>query len=241
MTITLEKTVREIATETPASIRVFEKFGIDYCCGGRKSLEQACAELQLSSEQVIEKLDEATRQPAEPEPGQWQQASLASLVQHIVRRHHSFVRKELPRLEQLAEKVLNRHGQAHPELGRIRDAFLELRDELSEHMMKEEQILFPHIVRAEHALQARQSAPDSCFGTVANPIAMMMHEHDTAGSLIAEIRTLSGNFVPPPTACPSYQGLYAGFHDFEQDLHRHIHLENNILFPRAVEMEKLSS
>jgi regulator of cell morphogenesis and NO signaling len=237
MTFTLETTVREIATEMPATIRVFEKFGIDYCCGGRKSLEQACTELQLSSEQVIEKLDEATRQPAEPDAREWQTASLASLVQHIVRNHHSYVRRELPRLEQLAEKVFVRHGQAHPELRRIRDAFLELRDELSGHMMKEEQILFPHATRVEHALQVGQTPPAAGFGTMLNPITMMMQEHDAAGSLMAEIKTLSGNYTPPADACPSYRGLYAGLQDFEQDLHRHIHLENNILFPRAVEME----
>jgi regulator of cell morphogenesis and NO signaling len=241
MTITLDKTVREIAIETPSTIRVFEKFGIDYCCGGRKSLEQACAELQLSSEQVMEKLAEASRQPVEEDTAQWQTAPLAGLVQHIVSKHHKYVRQELPRIEQLAGKVFTRHGQAHPELEKIRDAFLQLNNELSAHMMKEEQILFPYIARVEHALQSRQPLPESCFGTVLNPIEVMVQEHDAAGALLAEIRSLSGNYTTPPEACPSYIALFTGLQEFERDLHQHIHLENNILFPRALDMEKTAA
>lgn len=237
MTITLEKTVREIATEAPATIRVFEKFGIDYCCGGRKPLDQACVELQLSSEQVLEKLTEAVRQPAEAEGIPWQTEPLTRLVQHIIDKHHAYVRQELPRIEQLSGKVVDRHGEAHPELAKIRAAFLHLRDELSAHMMKEEQILFPHIVAMESAAQARRAAPESCFGTVLGPIEVMVREHDTAGHLLSEMRNLSANYTAPPEACPSYIGLYAGLQDFERDLHRHIHLENNILFPRAIDLE----
>src|SRR5215468_2019406 len=177
MPITLDKTVREIATEAPSSIPVFETLGIDYCCGGRKSLEQACADLHLGVNEVLQKLEEAATVNNSPESKNWQTASLAELTQYIVSNHHKYVRQELVRLGGLGEKVGNKHGHAHPELKRIGSLFLTLRDELSMHMTKEEQVLFPYIARLERAAQAQQPAPPAPFGTVANPMRVMVDEH----------------------------------------------------------------
>ncbi len=139
------------------------------------------------------------------------------------------------------KKSLRAHGSNHTELPEIQSALQALDQELTQHLMKEEQVLFPYIGQLERALATGSERPHSCFGTVANPIAMMMQEHDGAGELLAQIRQLSGNFTVPQDACPTYHAWYAGLKEFEQDLHQHIHLENNILFPRAIEMEGSSS
>jgi regulator of cell morphogenesis and NO signaling len=237
MSINAETTVREIAIAQPASIRVFERFGIDYCCGGRKPLIQACDELQLSVEQVLEKLEEVSGTPAGDETA-WQSAPLSRLIQHIVRKHHTLVRQESPRLRALADKVRSRHGAAHPELLEIESLFGEVATELSTHMLKEEQILFPYIARMEHTYAAGMAAERPLFVTVENPIRTMVQEHENAGALLASIRRLSNDFQPSTGACPSYIGLYHGLEEFERDLHVHVHLENNILFPRAQGLER---
>lgn len=238
MHITAEKTIRELAVEHPSTIRVFERFGIDYCCGGRKPLQQACAELQLSYDQVMEKIEE-TLNAATPEMvPSWADMTLAKVIQIIVRTHHTFTRQELPRLKALAFKVESRHGQTHPELKTIRECVEKLEHEMFEHMLKEENVLFPAIARVEFCVRAGQPLPSTMFGSMENPIRKMMTEHDGAGALCAEIKRLSSDYTLPEGACPSYRGLYAGLQDFERDLHQHVHLENNILFPRALQLER---
>jgi regulator of cell morphogenesis and NO signaling len=147
------------------------------------------------------------------------------------------VKKELPRLNALAQKVVARHGSTHVELPQIQLALGKLDQELTQHLAKEEMVLFPYIAKLEHSLAEGEEKPQSCFGTVANPIAIMTREHDGAGVLLAEIRQLSHHFATPEDACPMFHAFYDGLKEFEQDLHQHIHLENNILFPRAIEME----
>jgi regulator of cell morphogenesis and NO signaling len=233
MNTATEKTIREIALENPATIRVFERFGIDYCCGGRKSLEQACSELQLSAEQVREKLDECLNADSDGTPD-WQSASLSKLIQHIVRQHHNYCRQEIPRLKALAEKVNSRHGKTHAELAEIAQIFERLGNDMLVHMLKEEQVLFPYIAGVEHAQQAGIEAPRPFFGNVSNPITVMVDDHEEAGEMLRKLRQLSSDYTPPMGACPSYQGLFHGLADFEKDMHQHVHLENNILFPRAL-------
>lgn len=233
------KTVREIALEQPSSIRVFEDYGIDYCCGGRKPLAEACSAGKLEVDTVIAAL-EAAAKVATPSGKDWSRASLESLSGHIIATHHAYVKRELPRLAELALKVVARHGATTPELKVIQTSLARLDEELSQHLAKEEAILFPYIVQLERAAVAGTAKPHGCFGTVANPIAMMTQEHDAAGTLLAEIRLLSHNFVTPADACPTYHAFYDGLKDFEQDLHQHIHLENNILFPRAIDLEALA-
>jgi len=233
---TATQTVREIALQQPASIRVFEHLGIDYCCGGRKPLSEACEARNLQVSDVIAALEAAAggiENPAEDLTAK----SLTGLCAHIVATHHEYVRRELPRLAALAQKVVNRHGETHPELPVIQATLARLAAELTQHLAKEEVVLFPYIGKLERAITEGASRPQGCFGTVANPIAMMTQEHDDAGTLLQVLRTKSSEYTTPEGACPTYHAFYDGLREFEQDLHQHIHLENNVLFPRAVAME----
>ncbi len=230
------QTVREIALEQPSSMRVFEHYGIDYCCGGRKPLVEACAASAIEVDAVIAALESAATLPA-PLGEDWALRSMEELAAHIVATHHAYVKRELPRLAMLAQKVVNRHGAKRAELPAIQTALATLDEELTLHLTKEEVILFPHIVKLERASVSGAAKPSACFGTVAHPIQMMTQEHDAAGALMAEMHRLSQNFTTPEDACPTFHAFYDGLKEFEQDLHQHIHLENNILFPRAIELE----
>jgi len=233
---TTTQTVREIALEQPSAIRVFEKYGIDYCCGGRRPLAEACAAGSIEVEQVIAELERAAQTPVAATTD-WALATLGDLSKHIVDTHHAYVKSELPRLAILAQKVVNRHGSTTPELPVIQASLADLDDELTQHLAKEEAVLFPYITLLERARTDHGAKPQACFGTVVSPIEMLTQEHDKAGVLLAQIHTLSHSFTTPPEACPTYHAFYDGLRDFEQDLHQHIHLENNILFPRAIRME----
>ncbi len=235
MTATTQ-TVRDIALENPASVRVFEKYGIDYCCGGRMPLAQACANRNLNLDEVLASLDGAAGLLV-PEGPDWSLESLASLATHITETHHAYIRRELPRLYELAAKVVRRHGDTRQELPAIQVKLSELGEELISHLGKEEVVLFPYISKLEQYMTGNGPQPRNCFGSVSHPIAMMTQEHDLAGDLMGQIRKLSGNYEPPEGACPTYRAFYAGLLEFEQDLHQHIHLENNILFPRAIALE----
>jgi regulator of cell morphogenesis and NO signaling len=217
-------------------MRVFEEFGIDYCCGGQKPLAVACSEQDVEVAAVLAALANAAAKPG-PEQTDWSNAPLENLIHRILTKHHEYVKRELPRLDALAQKVVAKHYTRHAELLDVHLALQKLEQELTPHLIKEEEVLFPYIVNLEHALAEGGAKPQSCFGTVANPIHMMMQEHDGAGELLAELRQLSGNFTPPEDACATFHVFYAGLKEFEQDLHQHIHLENNILFPRAIAME----
>lgn len=166
----------------------------------------------------------------------WFKRPLVDLISYINDTHHVFVRQECPRIEALAAKVVSVHGKNHPELRELQQVFSVLSNELSVHLMKEEQILFPYVVRLEESFVAGEPAPPAMFGTVLNPVRMMMHEHDTAGDALRSLRSLTQDYRTPEDACISYRTLYQALQDFEADLHQHIHLENNILFPRAVKM-----
>jgi regulator of cell morphogenesis and NO signaling len=233
-----EKTVREIALENPSSIRVFESLGIDYCCGGKRPLSDACSHANVDFERVMELLSATKIDAQAPDTGGWKTKPLAELIAHIVATHHGYVRQETPRIQGLMTKVLAKHGPTHPEIGQIGELFSAISQELSTHILKEEQVLFPYIEKMEAAVLAGEPVPVAFFGTVKRPIANMVAEHDDAGALLAKIRSLSGGYTAPAGACPTFLGLYQGFQEFERDLHHHVHLENNILFPRAVEMEQ---
>jgi regulator of cell morphogenesis and NO signaling len=237
MTIAATKTVGEIAAENPQTTREFEQLGIDYCCGGSRSLAEACAQASISVDEVMDRLEKsaAAREQAGSAEN-WFGRPLSDLVSHINAKHHSLVRQECPRIEALVAKVVGVHGKNHPELQEIQQVFAVLATELSVHLMKEEQILFPYLIRLEESFVAGEPAPPAMFGTVMNPVRMMMHEHDTAGDALRSLRSLTGNYEAPEDACISYRTLYRALQEFEADLHQHIHLENNILFPRAVEM-----
>ncbi len=239
MSVSTAKTVRELAVELPEATRIFEKLGIDYCCGGSKSLQEACAASNLSVNEVLDSLELAEQtSKAKKKDRSWISEPLADIVNHIVNTHHKYTREEIARLGPLFEKVCSVHGKNHPELLHIRAAFRGLAQELTTHMMKEEMVLFPFITRMEEAVIQREPVLPPPFGTVKNPVAMMMHEHDSAGEALHAMRQASAGYTAPGDACVSYQTLYQVLADFETDLHQHIHLENNILFPRAIEMER---
>lgn len=232
-----EKTVREIALEDPSSIRVFESLGIDYCCGGKRPLNEACSRANVDLDRVTLLLANARRDANSGDRGAWDRKTLRELIHHIVESHHAYVRSETPRLEAMLTKVVSKHGAGHPELARIQDLFLAISQELSTHMLKEEQILFPYVERMEQSVLSGENVPAAFFGTVKAPIANMVAEHDDAGAVLAQIRNLTSEYTAPAGACPTFLGLYRGLEEFERDLHHHVHLENNILFPRAVAME----
>lgn len=238
MTLSADQVVRDIAIENPAAVRVFESLGIDYCCGGKRPLKEACERANIPVERAIELLEGAGTELPPEDSSRWKNAKLGDLSVHIVNQHHGYIRRETPRLETLARKVADKHGERNPELASIRDLFSAISQELSAHIMKEENLLFPYISRMELAAFAGTPLPPPFFGSVENPIARMLAEHDDAGELLGQIRKLSGGFHPPEEACPSYRALYHGLEEFERDLHQHIHLENNILFPRAVVLER---
>ncbi len=235
MTLNTTKTVREVALEVPNATRVFERLRIDYCCGGGRQIAEACAAVGVPLDQLSRMLDEAGAAPGEAPD--FTAGPLSDLVRHILDTHHAYTREESSRIQALLEKVCGKHGGNHPELAEVRALFIKLDADLQPHLFKEEQILFPYILRLEAARAGGGVPPFAPFGTVGNPVRMMMFEHDTAGDLLREIRAAARDFRVPEDACVSFRALYRALEEFEQDLHRHIHLENNVLFPRAVELE----
>lgn len=235
----ITETVRKIVTENSAVVRIFEKYGIDYRCERRIPLTEACAAKGWNVNDVIASLEAATI-PAAPGERDWVKEPLASLAAYIVETHHAYVIREVPRLNELAEKVIYRHGVTREELLNIRTHLAALCEEMITHQGKEEVVLFPYIGKLERFLAGDGPMPRKCFGSISHPIAMMTRDHDFAGGLMTEIRRLSQDYTPPDGACPTYHAFYAGLHKFEQDLRQHIHLENDILFPRALAFENYS-
>jgi len=238
-TLSLEPQTRvaDLAAGHPATIRVFQRHGIDFCCGGKRPLEQAAREKGLDWNALAEELETAAAGPVEDERS-WAEAPLAELVDHIVDHYHGKLQQELPRLGEMAERVMTVHGQKHPELAELLITFRRLKAELEMHTAKEEQVLFPIIQRLEE-MQGKGGFPDELQGaTIAMPIMVMENEHEDAAGALSSLRTLTRDFTPPEDACNTFRGLYHGLAELESDTHRHIHLENNVLFPRAAELEK---
>lgn len=225
--------VGQWVAEQPGLARLFEELQIDYCCHGDRSLAEACQDQGLDVEQVVARFEEPDRNLPDESSVDWTSAPLGDLCDHIEATHHSYLKSELPRLTGLIGKVLDAHGESHPEIRQVQKVFAGLRAELEPHMMKEERILFPAIRQLEQS----EAMPSFPFGSVANPIRMMEHEHDIAGNALKEIRRLTADFAVPNDACLTYQGLLDGCRQLEADLHQHIHKENNILFPRSIARE----
>ncbi|MCA9612086.1 MAG: iron-sulfur cluster repair di-iron protein [Myxococcales bacterium] len=231
MDISLRTTVAELASSIPHATRVFEKHRIDYCCGGRRTLAEACERAGTDPRVVVAALSEPARNPHTTTD--WRSAPVDELVRHILDVHHVYTWGELPRLKALMTKVARVHGDRHPELRQLEPVVVGLLDELDTHLTKEERILFPYVLSLCGAAPAR----DACFGSAQGPIRVMDSEHEEAGESLAVIRRLSGDLVPPADACGSYRALYTGLAELEQDLHLHIHLETNVLFPRVLRLE----
>lgn len=237
-TETLEqKTIGEIVAENYRAATVFKKHKIDFCCNGNRSIEEACRAKNVSIWQLTKELDEAMKPGSESTTG-YDSWPLDLLADYIEKKHHRYVEGRMPEIKAYLDKLCKVHGERHPELFDIHRHFFVSADELTKHMKKEELVLFPYIRRMVQAKATGETAATPQFITVKNPIAMMMSEHETEGERFREIAELSSDYTPPADACNTYRVTYALLQEFENDLHLHIHLENNILFPKAVDMEK---
>ncbi|MFO0787897.1 MAG: iron-sulfur cluster repair di-iron protein [Pirellulales bacterium] len=228
-----EQTVGSIVAARPALSRVFEIYGIDYCCGGKKALRLACAEKALDEGAILAEL--ARQESNADETGFVDAASmsLTELADHIEQTHHAYLRAEFPRLLRMTERVASVHGDKDERLAAIRDTVKALVNELSSHLMKEELVLFPIVRR----LDASDVPVVSHCGSIGNPIRQMEHEHQDAGGALGQLRSLSDDFTPPEWACNTYRAMLDALAHFEHDMHQHIHKEDNVLFPRALERE----
>jgi regulator of cell morphogenesis and NO signaling len=226
--ITENTTVAEVASTLPSSVRVFQRHGIDFCCGGKIALGLACREQGISFPELARAIEAAATEPA-PDHRDWGREPLHALVDHIVTTYHEPLREELPRLESMARKVSGVHGAKAPHLARVEAIVAELSSDLQSHMRKEEMVLFPAIRTVEQG-HGRPSIP------IAVPITVMEHEHDHAGNLLAELRTITEGYAAPSWACESFRALYRGLSELESAMHVHVHLENNVLFPRALRL-----
>ena len=224
-------TVGEIVAQRPVLAQVFERAGIDYCCGGKVTLAAACAKRGLDVSTFTAVLDAVPSLAAEP-PVDAGAMSLAALANHIERTHHAYVKAEMPVLVEQAERVAAKHGGRDERLLRVAETVRALADEMLHHMAKEERVLFP-LVRN---LERHQQRPTHC-NSIAHPIRQMEHEHEGAGGAVARLREWTDNFTPPADACNTHRALLGGLARFESDLHQHVHKENNILFPRALALE----
>jgi len=231
MTATLDRTIREIVATDFRTAAVFQRHGIDFCCNGNRTLEQGCREAGALPCEVLRDIDGVLAVPAAEAPSfaSW---DAPELVAHIVEKHHGYVREAIPVLLRHTRKVADVHGEHHPELPHVARLFERIAAEMNDHMAKEEQILFPFIVAL-----ARNEAPFAPFGTVQNPIRMMEAEHRFVGDALAEIRQLTAGYTLPEDACTTYRVCFQELEAFEADLFTHVHLENNVLFPKAAALE----
>lgn len=232
------KTVREIALEMPITTRVFEEFKIDYCCHGNTMFDEACRNVGASPETVMHEIGEVLDTLGNKELDWLVDASLCELVDYILDKHHVYTKDEIEQLTPLMAKVARRHGEHNPYLLELQRVFQTVCDDLGPHMMKEEMVLFPYIKDLEANLSKEIIASTPPFGTVQNPVRMMKKEHEEVGGLLSQMRLISNDYTLPDGACPSFMALYHRLAEFERDLHQHIHLENNLLFPKAVELEQ---
>ena len=223
------KTLAQIVNENHEAATIFEKYDLDFCCKGKRSLEAACKERQLAAETIAEELSVALKRN-ESSPIDFDNMSLTALADYIVSTHHDFTKKELLQIFHYLQKVSSKHGDRHNELYKILEKFSELKDEMEMHMQKEELILFPRIKEVENNQRGAFS--------LQIPITVMEDEHEHAGNLLKEIRVLTDNYNPPIDACTTYRLSFAALKAFEADLHQHVHLENNILFPRSIKLSE---
>lgn len=231
----VRKTLAEIVTDNIRSAIVFEEYGLDFCCKGNRLLKDACADKNIDVQKIVDALTNLSgNNNGKENPGEWQ---LDLLIDYIINNHHQYVRRMIPVISLHADKVASVHGNNHPETIRIADLFLAIREELEMHMMKEERILFPQIKQMVLNKRENSQLLPPPFGSIQNPIRMMEYEHTSAGDTLSQIRELSNNYTHPEDACNTFKALFSELKEFEEDLHKHIHLENNILFPKSIILE----
>ncbi|RAW02550.1 iron-sulfur cluster repair di-iron protein [Pseudochryseolinea flava] len=228
------QTVAQLAISHPGALAVFTKYNIDYCCGGNRSLEDACRRIGLAPEKIKAEIIQQSQGEINDavHPQHWRSSFLAD---YIIENHHHYVKRAIPEIQAFLDKVCDAHGNDCLALLQIREHFLDLSEDLTSHMKKEELVLFPAIKR----LEAQQHLDHPLADSIQAPIEAMEHDHVAAGELIKQIRTLSNNYTPPDFACPTFKITYQKLHEFDNDLMKHVHLENNILFARYKEKATL--
>jgi regulator of cell morphogenesis and NO signaling len=232
MSVDIETNLSDLVTADSRRARVLEKFGLDYCCHGQRPLGEAAADAGVDIAEVTAALDIAGATPATTTNASTASTANAALAHDIVDMHHAYMWAEMPRLRALVAKVHSVHGARHPELADVHAAFEQALSQLEPHMTSEERVVFPAISRLE------KSGAPGVPGLLAEPIAQLRAEHDVVGELFKQIRALTGGYAVPGDACNAYRAMLGGLEEMELDLHEHIHKENNVLFPRAVEMER---
>jgi regulator of cell morphogenesis and NO signaling len=231
MQVTRETPVGEIVAGDFRTAAVFNEYGIDFCCGGRRSLADVCQEQSLDADAVVKAIEQACGQPgSSPRFTEWEPEAL---IGYIVGNHHAYVRRALPSLLANSRKIATVHGGRHPELHEVAQLTDEVAAEMTSHMMKEEHMLFPFIEALAASAREGYPAPDAPFGSIENPLRMMEMEHESAGTAMARMRELTGGFTVPDDGCTTYRVCLQELQAFEADLHAHVHLENNVLFPKA--------
>jgi regulator of cell morphogenesis and NO signaling len=233
MIITAETSVRDIAVEEPTAIPVLEQFGIDYCCGGKHTLAEACTKRNQNVGPVLEEL-ERKRQMTNAAQVEWQTAPLKNLIEHIVQKHHTFTREQLVLIRELADKIERRHGSAHPEVYKLCHMLVNISAGLKHHFSCEENVVFPYIAQLDGG---HKPVLPGVFVGIQQPVSRLLKDHDQAGDELRTLREITNNYLPPSDACTTYRALYRALEDLERDMHQHIHLEKNILFPRALQLE----
>jgi len=236
MLVQKENTIGEVVAQNFHTARVFEDFGLDFCCGGKKTISDACRERGINPDALLNNLTVTGH--AAGTAAHYDKWGLDFLADYIIANHHTYVLNEITTIEHHLDKVTSKHGEKHPEVIKINSLFSELKDELLVHMQKEEKMLFPYIKKMVFASKNALDFPFPPFGSVINPVAVMENEHENAGKLMGEISKVANSYAPPEDACTTFRILYNELAEFEADLHVHIHLENNILFPKAVSLEK---
>lgn len=231
-------TLAQIVNNNHQAASVFEKYHLDFCCKGKRSLEQACTEQQLSLEEVTGDLENIFTKGNSCSIINFEKMSLTQLADYIVQTHHAYVKNEMPQIQAYLHKVSSKHGDRHPELNKIFQTFNAVKEEMEGHMKKEELVLFPRIKELQKLIDNENANIQLNITYLQSPITVMEQEHDHAGSLLNDIRILSNDYTPPQDACTTYRLSFAALKAFELDLHQHVHLENNILFPKAIETFK---
>jgi regulator of cell morphogenesis and NO signaling len=230
LTIDESMTLAEAVDAFPQLAREFERRGLDYCCGGQRTVGEAFTQLGLDPAATV---DELSQVGSEADGAEWTTMGAVELVEHIEATHHRYLWDELPRITDLLDTVVSVHGGRHPELVDIAACFVHVRADLEPHMLKEERVLFPMI----RELAGASGAPEFHCGSLRNPISVMLREHDAVGDLLATLRLLTDGYTPPADGCASYVACFAAMAELEIDTHLHIHKENNVLFPLVVRME----
>ncbi len=231
-----QKQIGQFVAEDFRTAAVFSNYGIDFCCKGDRTVEEVCSKNKIDIDELLRKLEDAQSSNSQ-QSIDYKSWPLDLLAEYIEKKHHRYVEEKTPVLRQFLDKLCKVHGQRHPELLEITALFIGCSKELASHMKKEELILFPFIKRMVKAKLESSQIESPQFQTVENPIAMMKDEHEAEGERFRKIVELTNNYTPPADGCNTYQVTFAMLDEFEKDLHLHIHLENNILFPEAIKLE----